>query len=92
MGYKKVGTWAYKRNAGESRTGIGLVGHLCGGVTGRRERCDHVVGDEEAGRARHCDSIRVEVGRVEDAVGLKGGWRSWLRRGAGDRAQDAAVR
>jgi hypothetical protein len=63
---------------GESRTGIGLTGRLRGGVTGRRgrvgggERSDHVVGNEEAGTARDCDSLRVEVGgpRREDDGGL----------------------
>lgn len=63
---------------GESRTGIGLIGRLRGGVTGRRgrvgggERSDHVVGAEEAGTARDCDNLRVEVGgpRREDDGGL----------------------
>lgn len=63
---------------GESRTGIGLAGRLRGGVTGRRgrvgggERRDHVVGAEEAGTARDCDSLRVEVGgpRREDDGGF----------------------
>src|SRR5258708_4489542 len=53
---------------GESRTGMGLAGRLRGGVTGWRgrvgggERRDHVVGPEEAGTARDCESLRVEVG------------------------------
>jgi hypothetical protein len=63
---------------GESRTGIGLTGRLRGGVTSRRgrvgggERSDHVVGAEEAGTARDCDSLRVEVGgpRREDDGGF----------------------
>ena len=63
---------------GESRTGIGFAGRLRGGVTGGRgrvgggERSDHVGGTAEAGTARDCDSLRVEVGgpRREDDGGL----------------------
>ena len=63
---------------GESRTGIGFVGRLRGGVTGGRgrvgggERSDHVEGRAEAGTARDCDNLRAEVGgpRREDDGGL----------------------
>ena len=63
---------------GESRTGMGLAGRLRGGVTSRRgrvgggERSDHVAGADEAGTARDCDSLLVEVGgpRREDEGGL----------------------
>ena len=63
---------------GESLTGIGLAGRLRGGVTGGRgrvgggERSDHVVGTDEAGTARDCDNLLVEVAcpRREDEGGL----------------------